>query len=798
MRFSWSAVHTILTACLCGVLSVAAFGQSRAALSGRVSDASGAARGGARVKITRLGGGETTVVTDANGEFAIADPAPGLYVITVESDGFAPTTQTVAVDGAQSVAVTLRPDAVQERIDVRAPNEELRLDAPALQTGVSREEFAQRNNRRLGEVVRRLPGVVVTGGPGQNDDVRLRGLDKEFTRVQVDGVQPPDAGEKRELRLNRISSFLVQDVSVIRNPTAEYESDGLAGRVDVRTRPIPESLTVETRFGYGGRNSRNEDMFNGALAFGFKPTARFGVFGVFDYFKDVTGAPKRKTFSTRRGENEDELSFNASPNLFLDFGFFYGNGGGEIHFKPIFLNRDEDKRKSKLLLDGVRTSSGEDESERVRSLSQGYTVSHRHTTASGTAWNSQLNFSRADEIKDKTKLNLRSAPAGLVLDRTTLEPEDKEDRTWNVTSALALPLNFFARRQDVKLGGALRLRDRFRDKSRIEIDRAGRRRDTTEAKDRYFLAENYAALFIQDRIFLTEKLSVTPGVRYERVMLSTRAATERAEGRDFNDVNPSLHAVYRLTSNFSLKAGVSRGVNRPKFDELSPFVQETNNAFVIGNPALNPARAVSFDGGAEWASSRVTLGVNVFTKSIRGVIEQVATGEVRNGKPVQQVRNVGDGQVRGVELEQRVNLGVFGFSALRPFSLWSNQTALGSELREANGAVRRFKEQPRFVGNAGVDFREPRSGMAASVAFNYVGERREARPNGDVKIIEPNRNLDISVYQRLYRSLSLFVEVSNVTNSGRVEREMFANRSSSFRTERPGRTVLVGLTWTLR
>lgn len=136
----------------------------------------------------------------------------------------------------------------------------------------------------------------------------------------------------------------------------------------------------------------------------------------------------------------------------------------------------------------------------------------------------------------------------------------------------------------------MRLRDRFRDKQRTKIDKKDVSKDVTEDKDTYFLNENYFAGFVQDQFWFTNTTSLLPGVRIEHVRLRTHARNSPQDGRDSTPVNPSLHFLYQMQENLSLRVAFSRGVTRPKFDELSPFTDEKGDRFVIGNPRLRPAR----------------------------------------------------------------------------------------------------------------------------------------------------------------------------------------------------------------
>jgi hypothetical protein len=237
----------------------------------------------------------------------------------------------------------------ETRVTSSALLEQQRLANEVPQAGIAREEFGQRNNRRLGDVLQRLPGVLMGGPPGQPQDVQLRGLDKEFTRTQVDGVRLPDGGEKREFQVNRIPSFLVDKVTVIRNQTAEYESDGLAGQVDVKTRTIPKGKPqAEARLGYGGHDDGLDgDLIHGSLGVGYRPVDWLGGSSAFDYQDNTVVRPKYKLFSTGKTEDENETERQESTNFFGDLATFYD--GGEFHFKPMVFELDKDKTKTKTV-----------------------------------------------------------------------------------------------------------------------------------------------------------------------------------------------------------------------------------------------------------------------------------------------------------------------------------------------------------------------------------------------------------------------------------------------------------------
>ncbi len=768
-------------------------------IEGTVLDPAGAVVPSATVRLRQEDGPATRfVTTDRSGSFRIDQVPAGRYVITAMLGGFTPAMETfkfAAGENVQGIVLRLDLDTAHTVMTVEAGSpEETRLDDPVPQSGSDRSVFEFRNNRRIGDVVQRLPGIYMTGPPGNNKDVRMRGMDKEFTRTQLDGVMLPDGGEKRELQLDRIPAFMIEDVRVIRNPTAEYESDGIAGRIDLQTRPIPEQLQMEARAAYGARGDLDKDMAHGSFSAGWQFHQRVGVFGTVDYLNDVTGGPKNKTFSSGRLESEDEFKRNQSPNAYFNLGI--RSGWGSWHVKPMFFRLGEDRDRQKQVIDGLPQNRELEGELKVKAM-RGTMLSHRLDRPSGVVWQTTGGYFRTSEDRDKQKLSYKYKASAFALDKTTNELEDKADATWNLQSSLAVPFRA-AVFHELKFGVSTRFRDRFRDKLILEVDKNGKEKDKTGPKDGYFLAENYTAFFAQDRLRVTPKLSFTPGLRFERVTLRARAKTGPEQTSEFVDWNPSGHLMYRVRGNLTVRAAVSRGLNRPKFDELSPFEQERPTSLLIGNPGLQPARSWNFDGGAEYLAHRWFLGVNFFHRRIQGVIEEVDTGENRGVLDVFQVLNVGDGWTRGVEIEQRFSLAGLRSGPLRDLNLWSNQTLLSSELREASGAVRQFKDQPRWIANLGLDYVREGSGTVITVSSNLVGARRELKPNGDEKTIAAAYDLDSSIHQPIFRNLALFVEGSNLLNRRRTEREVFANGLLGHRSEFLGRTILFGVRWSLR
>ena len=182
---SFARVRTTLFACALALACPgAALAQDRGAtLSGRVTDAQGAAIPGATVTLyarshTQL---RLSATTDAAGAYRIGQLAPGAYLVEAEAEGFAPgAAREVAVArGAQATLdVRLEVAGVSEQVVVTAADAPQTVEEVSKAvTVVGRRELEERDEPTIAEALRTVPGLRVQqlGGPGALTSIKTRG-----------------------------------------------------------------------------------------------------------------------------------------------------------------------------------------------------------------------------------------------------------------------------------------------------------------------------------------------------------------------------------------------------------------------------------------------------------------------------------------------------------------------------------------------------------------------------------------------------------------------------------------------
>ncbi|HVZ29597.1 MAG TPA: TonB-dependent receptor [Asticcacaulis sp.] len=91
-------------------------------------------------------------------------------------------------------------------------------------------------DQNVAETVRRAPGVVAANDQGEGRYVVIRGLDPNLAQVRINGQSSaaPEP-ENRQVKLDDIPTGLIGGVTVIKNQTADYDANAIAGAVDIKT-----------------------------------------------------------------------------------------------------------------------------------------------------------------------------------------------------------------------------------------------------------------------------------------------------------------------------------------------------------------------------------------------------------------------------------------------------------------------------------------------------------------------------------------------------------------------------------
>jgi iron complex outermembrane receptor protein len=686
---------------------------------------------------------------------------------------------------------------------------ESRRDARATRLVYGREELDRMNELTVGDYLRRLPGVTFTGPPGAPKDVRLRGMDKGYTQILIDGEPVPGGGKERQIQVDRLPLDMVERIEIIRAPGADLPNEGLAGTINIVLREAPSRRTLNARLVSGRVFGEKTDMdsWNASAQAGdgqgdlrWLLSASVGSRGELKTkskdeqgFHAVTGVR-----NSWKQEFEDERTrsdgFDFSPRLNWRLG-----GADELVFTPFVSRTDErkDKAVEKFAftppatgLNYVRDGRRDEREDKQRELAR-LRGEWKHALDGGGKLSGFAGVRGGGENKDKVT---REYNAAGTLTKTTLEDTTQDEREGFGGIRLSRPFG------NHKLGAGLEVVDKTREDEKRTVEngvpKAGGRGDNFRIDERRWVA------FVQDEWALAANHFLTPGLRLMQVaQRGVDGAGQRYDGR-YRFASPSLHYLWQADARNNLRASVTQTLKPPKFDELSP-VSETKTGTLgdpdkSGNPALKPEQALGVELGWEHFLPRGggVLGANLFHRDIRDKIEERTALE--GTRYVARPQNVGAARVWGLELDARPRMDILGLPELM---LRFNYTRLFSRLEDsASGTTTRIKDQPPYVYNLGFDWQLPRWNAAWGVNYNYTprfvknpAETLKLDPEAEQKL------LDLYVMKRLSRDLALRLTAANLLDM-RKDKDKYEYSAATgrltkqtFESERGGRALFIAL-----
>jgi hypothetical protein len=211
---------------LCGtilLIAAAAYGQGggNAAMTGTVTDPSGAVVSQANVTMTQVGT-ETkrTATTNVNGQFTIPSLTPATYRLTVEAAGFKTYFQdvTLLADQSGSLQILMQLGQAQERVTVEATATLVNTVTAVVSQVVERSRLVELplNGRNPADLTKLVAGTVDSNngaGTSQGDTKQVPGTEV----VSVNGARPDqisynlDGGTNQDLMSNSNNPFPFPD-----------------------------------------------------------------------------------------------------------------------------------------------------------------------------------------------------------------------------------------------------------------------------------------------------------------------------------------------------------------------------------------------------------------------------------------------------------------------------------------------------------------------------------------------------------------------------------------------------------
>ena len=200
--------------------------------------------------VVEIDGNKERTVTDIDGKFSFSGLKKGKkYTLFIRYISY----KTQNIDGVQAkpegsgqpLRVELQADeqtlsgvtvtGVARRNTEAAMIQQTRASS-VIVSNVSAQEIQRTQDSNAGEVIRRVPGVSLI------DDkfVMVRGLSQRYNNVWINGgAVPSSEADTRAFSFDMIPSSQIDNLTIVKTPTAEYPADYTGGFILINTQEIP-------------------------------------------------------------------------------------------------------------------------------------------------------------------------------------------------------------------------------------------------------------------------------------------------------------------------------------------------------------------------------------------------------------------------------------------------------------------------------------------------------------------------------------------------------------------------------
>ncbi len=236
-------------------------------------------------------------------------------------------------------------------------------------------------------------------------------------------------------------------------------------------------------------------------------------------------------------------------------------------------------------------------------------------------------------------------------------------------------------------------------------------------------------MFVQDQLDLTEKVSVTAGLRYDRY--------EDGE-YSYSRMTPRIAGVFRASDSHIFKIQYAEAFRPPSFTEM----YSQNNPAVLGNPGLDFESVKTYEAEYIYRGRRFIGKLTVFYSEMDNLIYTSR----------KLYANVSSAISKGAEAEAN-------WKITDPLTINANLSFTDTE-DERSGTD--FKDSPRWLSNAGLIW-QPKTDWTAALNYRHVDKRnRGARDPREPLDGYDTLNLTLSRKNLIYKGLTVRSGIKNV------------------------------------
>ncbi len=711
----------------------------------------------------------TVMLADKDTKAAITGASTnekGAFELTVKQENFYVEISFIGFKTQQITDFTLNNGIVDLGTILLADNSQ-QLDEVVVRAEKSQTEF--KLDKRVFNVGKDLSSTgasaleVLNNVPSVNvsieGDISLRG--SQGVQILINGKPSVIASEQGNA-LGTITAEMIDRIEVITNPSAKYDAEGTSGIINI-------VIKKEERKGINGSISLNTGSpHNHSVGLSLnRRTERFNLFsqigvGYRELPNDTENINRDLNNNTSVLSNGEEFRNETFYNFILGADYHInkyniltlsGNFAYEVEDQP---SRTEFQFVDAL---GVVTNEWFREEE---------------TEATNPKWQYELQYKKSFEddedhmllfsalgtsfAKDQSSNFFNTTTAGSEVSGTQETRTNFEETEYTFKLDYTKPFN---KQFSIETGAQYVIKDVSND---FAVD------DWIDGE--FVNNPNLTNIFEYDQKVLgvygtgayeNDQWGLKLGLRLENTNLNTFLVnTQESNQQNFTNLFPSAHTSYKLTDNFSLQAGYSRRIFRPRLWDLNPFFNIRNNFSIrTGNPDLLPEFTDSYEISSIYIAGSASFNFSIYQRYTTDVVERVSTFE--NNVNIFKPYNIGTNRATGIEINGKYTVSKnFSINGDINYNYFNRKGELEGTNFDFSADQWTSKMTAKFKLPAGID-------------FEATGQY-ESRQQTVQSLISGNLFMDMGIRKKILKG-------RGVINFS--ARDLFASRIRESVTEQP-------------
>lgn len=571
------------------------------------------------VIIDQEGNPRKGTTTDAEGKFELKARSPKVS-IEVSFIGFvAQTISDLQVSGGVAdvgTVILMENNQSLDEVVVRAERSttEFKLDKRVFNVG---QDLSTTGSSAL-ELLNSVPSVNVN----IEGEITLRG--SSGVQVLIDG-KPSVTSDNT---LGTITADMIEKIEVITNPSAKYDAEGTSGILNIvlkkdEKKGINGSVSVNT--GIPHSHSVGLSLNNRTKKFNLFTQLGVGYKVVPTYTKNINRNYLNSTYTETNG---DEFRNEFFYNMVLGSDYYIDeNNVITLSGRFAYEVEDQPSNTNVIIIDSLDNSTTEwERTEETSALNPKFRYELQYKRDFTDHKEHDLLFSALGQLfsKDQESVFMNSIIRGEnPLTNQETETDFRESKytfkldytkpineLWSVETGAQYVIN--------DVGNEYAVRDLI---DGVWVENPNFTNDFQY--DQNVLA-GYATIAYENKVW-----GAKAGLRAENTDLETYlATTDQRNSQLFTNFFPSFHTSYKVSDRFSLQAGYSKRIYRPRLWDLNPFFNIRNNFSIrTGNPDLLPEYTDSYEITGIYILDKLSLNGSIYYRYTTDQIERISVFE---------------------------------------------------------------------------------------------------------------------------------------------------------------------------